>query len=399
MKRVIIIGHNYTTRLSLVRAAYKARFEVFVIDTYSSKKKPRCIPVDCRSKYVSNFYFSKHDDSKSLCKLLLDNCILSNEKTLLIPTSDYSVLALDENKRVLAPYFYIPGVSSSNSLQYYLDKFIQKNIADELSILNTKCIKISINDKSSLNDIKYPCFPKSSSSNYGGKAGMKKCDNEIDLKLSLKQLKRWNCNEVLIEDYINIEKEYALIGVSDGKDVYIPGVLYLTKVATGAHIGVAMSGYILPCTGFESILDLYKKFVLKTGFIGLFDIDFFYSDGSYYFGEMNFRVGASVGAYEKLGINFVELLYSCFDHTIKVDKTKVITSKRKFINERICLHSWLSGEINFSEMKSFLLSGDGMLVDEHDKIPMIAFNNEIRKGIFRLPYYRLKRIIKNILKV
>ena len=92
--------------------------------------------------------------------------------------------------------------------------------------------------------------------------------------------------KVLVEEYKEIEKEYALLGFSDGNHVVIPGILQFL-VESKKNKGIALMGKVMPIDGYEELLSKFRQFVIEIGFVGIFDIDFFSSEGLYFFCEMN----------------------------------------------------------------------------------------------------------------
>ena len=84
---------------------------------------------------------------------------------------------------------------------------------------------------------------------------MRRCDNANQLSEALDYIinTRTRDTRVLIEDYKEIDTEYALLGFSDGKEVVIPGVLQFLAVSK-AHPGIALQGKVVPVVGFEELV-------------------------------------------------------------------------------------------------------------------------------------------------
>lgn len=152
--------------------------------------------------------------------------------------------------------------------------------------------------------IQYPCYTKPLATMNGGKGGMHRCNNEKELTHALNEYitVRTQTGKVLAEQYKEIDTEYALLGFSDGKEVVIPGILKLLVVSR-KNKGIALQGKVMPVEGFEEVIEKYKLLVLRIGFVGVFDIDFYESGGKLYFCEMNLRFGGSGYAITKMGVN------------------------------------------------------------------------------------------------
>ena len=138
---------------------------------------------------------------------------------------------------------------------------------------------------------------------------MHRCDNETDLKKTLDSICCQFANiVVMIEDYKRIEREYAAVGISNDKEVIIPGVIEIMSMGRGQGAGVAKTGRIVPIAGYEPLVEKIKLLVQKIGFIGVFDIDFYLCDNKLYFGELNLRYGGSGFVIFKMGVNLPEML-------------------------------------------------------------------------------------------
>lgn len=392
-QKVIIMGHNFMSRLFLVRACGKAGYEVVVVAVYYGKR-PTKPELDGRSKYVSQFYYTLANDQDALIELLMHSCRdTENGKPLLIPASDFTASAIDNNLNRLQPYFHCPNIAMEQGrVVAMMDKVKQKQIADSLGIKNAKSWLIDIEDGNYTlpDDIEYPCFPKAAQSTAGGKVGMVRCDDEQSLRVAMAELIAAKCSRALIEQYLVIDREYAIVGYSDGQEVVIPGVMHLTQLAHGLHTGVAVRGQLLPPTSFEEVLEQYRAFVKATGFVGMFDIDFFECQGIYYFGEMNMRVGASGGALLKRGINIPQMLIEQVIENKPV-ALQFVEEKTCFCNERMAAMDWYQGYLPSSDFKKVQQkSSEGFLYDEEDMAPARAFMDMVRVMKFKKT---IKRII------
>ena len=244
-------------------------------------------------------------------------------------------------------------------------------------------------------ELRYPCFLKPLATIVGGKRGLGKCENELTLQNVIRLHIRHNPDiSILAEEYKSIKTEFALMGVSDGKKVIIPGVIKTLSLANGGHFGVAKQGCILPVRGYEGIVEKFKQFVLRTGFVGVFDIDFYESDGQYYFCETNFRYGGSGYAYTKMGVNLPDLMVrvlkgetlSCVDDSIEESAI--------FINERMCKDDWAEGYISTRQLSHLAKTSDiSFIYDEEDNLP----GEQYRKSI-RSIELNVKRVAKRFLK-
>lgn len=396
--KVVIIGHGYLSRLGLVRAVAEIGCDVTVIATtsQSDRKSLSQKSIDCYSKYVNHYYCCPRKDNEALITLLLDKCADSTQKVVLIPDGDDVVAVIDNNKEVLREHFLFPHiVKEPSSMEYWMEKTHQKQLAKEngLDVTNAFIIEIVNGQYSIPADVQYPVFPKPLATMNGGKGGMRRCDNEKELSDALEYIIKTRSRNVivLVEDYKRIDTEYALLGFSDGEDVTIPGVLQFLTVSK-AHTGIALQGRVMPIFGFEELIDKFKRLVLSIGFVGVFDIDFFKSEGIYYFCELNLRYGGSGYAITKMGVNLPAMMViRLYGETIEGMKTE-INESAVYVNEKMCMDDWNGGYISLKKYKDYLSSSNiSFISDDNDSTPLRMYRRQFMR---RCAINKLKTILR-----
>lgn len=396
-QKVVVIGHGYTSRLGVVRALGIAGYEVIVVvvqPTTSGKAVRNVKPIDCYSKYVSRYFFCTNNGD-ALIDLLLTKCVDNTQKVVLFPDSDFSAAVIDKNQNILSEHYLFPHINhEQGAVVAWMDKIRQKKLAADigLNVAKGTIVEVDEGDYTLPSDLEYPCFPKPLATLVGAKTGMARCDNESELRKSLALLiKRSAIISVLVEEYKKIDTEYALMGFSDGKTVIIPGIIRTISLANGGHFGVAKQGVLMPADGFEEVVGRFKQYVIHTGYCGIFDIDFYESDGKLYFCEMNFRYGGSGYAYTKMGVNLPDIyVKEMLGHEWKSVQASIKDSKI-FVNERMSLDDWYQGFISFTEYKSILRGSDiSFVYDEDDTQPGSIFDWMVR-------LYRFKYLVKKFL--
>ena len=162
-------------------------------------------------------------------------------------------------------------------------------------------------------------------------------------------------------------------------------------MAHGRHFGVASRGKIIPVDGFDDLIAKFKQFVLKIGFWGVFDIDFYQSCGNFYFGELNLRIGGSLYAVTKMGVNLPGMMVKSLIGESIVDMNKKVTSNAIYVNERMCIDDWYLHYITTHDYYNIINSAQISFVnDNQDPAPYRAFKVEfLRRWV--------KRILKKIL--
>lgn len=390
-QKVVVIGHGYTSRLSIIRSVGMAGYDVDVVVIYYGNKIPSEKPLDCYSKYVSKVLYSPSDDKKALVGLLVENYKNQSEKPVLIPESDFSVEVIDSNYTQLQECFLMPNIDhQQGAIVQWMNKSKQKERAKSVGLAVASAVIINIKNGAFTipSDIHYPCFPKSID---GGKTGLGRCDDEVMLKKSLSKMADVRDRDVLVEEYLNIDREYALVGFSDGVNVCIPAILYNENMSKGAHYGVAKSGRVLSVSQYGDLVEKFKALIASLRFVGIFDIDFLECRGKYYFDEINLRFGGSGYAVTKAGAN-IPAMFVDFMTTGKYVPTEVSeTTNFVFANERICIDEWYEGN---ASTKEFLRETNGsdisFIKDDSDVVPYLHFERYYRKQ-------RIKRFMKRIM--
>ena len=396
-QKVIIIGHGYTSRLCVIRSVAQLGCDITVI-VIAGKKKDGSLntkkPIDCYSKYVNRILYCE-SDADMLIQLLLDKCVDSNQKVVIIPDSDFSAVAIDSNQDKLKEYFLFPHINhEQGAVMKWMNKEKQKELAKLVGLNVAESISVEIKDGKYLfpKHVHYPCFTKTQLFLNRNKQTLKRCNNSDELQRNLDKISLEYGNlTIMIEEYKEIENEYAILGFSDGREVIIPGVIQILNIAHGVHYGVACRGKVMPVDGFEEQIEKFKQFVLRVGFVGVFDIDFYLSDGIFYFCELNLRIGGSCYAITKMGVNLPAMLVKCLCGENIGSMSKEIKESAVFVNERMCLDDWYYRDISTKDYYMIIESSNISFIKEKDDDgPYKAYKGEFRKR-------QIKRAIKRLL--
>ena len=401
--KVVIIGHGYTSRLGIIRSLAELKCDITVVAMVFNGAFGRLIrgeggkPIDCCSKYVDRVLYCNVKDEEGLVKLLLDKCVDPDQKVILIPDSDFSAAVIDKNSNRLKDHFVFPHIKNgAGTIRKWMDKTEQKDLARSLGMNVADGCVVSVNNGAYVfpKDVKYPCFTKALATVSGGKQFLKRCDDEKMLQNVLDTVAQKYNTEVLIEDYKEIDKEYAVVGFSDGENVVIPGIICFIANSS-SHYGIAREGMIMPIDGFESFIEKLETYVKTVGFIGLFDIDFYESEGKLFFSELNLRFGGSGYAYTKMGVNLPAMMINYFNGDSYLDMHRRIEGTATYINERMCLDDYVTGYLTLSECKRIVRTeGIRFIYDEKDPGPQRKFNRYL--GFQRVN--RLRRKLRKLLK-
>ena len=403
-QKIVIIGHGYTSRLGIIRSLAELDCEITVIAMVFHGWLGRFVrlnwgkPIDCHSKYINRMYYCYAKGEESLIDLLLRKCSDPRHKVIVIPDSDFSAAAIDRNQERLKEHFLFPHVRHTHgAVEHWMHKTVQKQLAKDigLNVTNDCIVRVQDGRYAMPKNVCYPCFTKPLATISGGKQFLKRCDNETELRRVLdKASLQFPNTEVLVEDFKVIGTEYAVVGFSDGENVIIPGVIEFI-VNSKSHFGIAREGKIMPVTGFESLLEQFREFVRRVGFFGLFDIDFYESDGMIYFGEMNLRFGGSGYAYTAMGVNLPAMFVKSLLNESIADMKQYVMGTATYVNERMCLDDYLHGYINEGEYQNIINSSDVQFVcDKNDMKPYRQLKMEFFKIKLKRVRLQLKRKMK-----
>ena len=396
-QKVVVIGHGYTSRLGVIRslAALDCEIEVVIMTPYDRFNRFTHMnggrQIDCHSKYVSRYYYALLEPEDDLIRLLLEKVKVPGQKVILVPDSDFSADLIDRNQERLKAWFLFPHIHHTpGQIGWWMDKSRQKELAVQVGLQVAAGQIVTVKDRQYdfPSGVVYPCFTKPLATINGGKQFLKKCADEQELRKVLDAIARRFRTDVLIEEFKEIGQEYAVVGVSDGQEVVIPGVIEF-KVNSRSHFGIAREGMILPVDGFEDLLAKFREFVRRIGFVGMFDIDFYRSGGSLFFSELNLRFGGSGYAYTAMGANLPALYVKALLGGDIGAEPCAVTSAASYVNERMCLEDYLHGYLGRKEVKSILRRADISFVrDKQDPGPYRKMVREFPVLWFRK--YRLQ---------
>ena len=395
MRKVIILGSNPMTRLSLIRSVGEAiDCEIIVIAMVFKLPKNRVRkPVDILSKYVDRLLYAQKYKADALSDLLLKKCTDPNEKPFLLSTDDDSAFLIDTILDRLQPYFHCANIRNKQGLLAQLmNKQLQKQKAHEHGFRVTNSWVLENKDGHYVipDGITYPCYLKGLMSYHTMKCYQCRLDSREQLENTLTHLSEQYSYPMMVEEYLETEKEYGIIGFCDGRECVIPGVAELLDSGHGWHKGVSAFGKIRKEDG--EITSKAKELVRSIGLFGLFNMDLAESNGKLYFIELNLRFAAYGYAFTKSGINLPALLIRSTKEDVALGPNLSLSSEQSYINEKVALDDVVDGFRSIKEFKQLKANADIHLMESaDDHRPYKAFIRETM-----LQY--IKQRIKNVLR-
>lgn len=366
---VVVMGRNYTSLLGMARAVGVAGCEVYLVKT--AKKvpgvfSPRRLSSETKSKYVKKTFYSVEPNREALVNLLLKQ-FSKNGNVILLPVDDYTASTVDMYQDKLKPYFLFPHVKNG-SITQLMDKGFQKKMAKKagLCVAEGWIAEVSNGQFSLPEGITYPCFTKPQISFLGNKVFMKRCDSEADLTKLLSDVALQRNCPILIEEFIEIEKEYGIVGFSNGTDIIMPALTDKIVIGNGKHKGVTVVGQLFPMERYSRLKEQLQTLMRQTHFVGVFDIDLYENGGRIYFNELNLRMGAFGYAIMCAGINLPKMLIDTLLGNPTVEQNITLKREIKCLSDKVNLEDFSDGYIDWKEYKKRVQTADFRFLPNSD---------------------------------
>lgn len=276
MNKAIVIGGDHHNTLGVIRGLGERGIKSDLVLVV-----PAAMTFVDASKYVAQKL--KIDSDDEIVDFLISKYKDEKEKPVVICCSDSSSGVIDENADRLRPYFYLPGAQEQGRISKLMNKKEMADLAVEvgLKIPQTSYLSEAEQDLSS---IKLPCIIKPIVSRKGSKTEIAICRTFTELEDYSKTHNLFNDQ---IQQFIDKDFEYQLIGCSTSKEVIIPGVSKILRPCKGSNTSYL---HYTPLEDGFCEIEKCKEFVRRTGYHGLFSLEFLRDkNGQDYFMEINFR--------------------------------------------------------------------------------------------------------------
>lgn len=298
MSKIVVIGANHHNTLGVVRSLGEAGFD-FDLIVYTDETKKEFVS---SSKYVKDYYIVPCCD-KQIIDLLNTKCKDDEGAVIILPCSDAVCQLLNDDISMLKGFVFPHCTSSEFSLSQCLNKDYMNNLAEQIGFLVPKSAMVLPDSKFDW-QYSFPCIVKPLESAKGNKKDITICHNAGELSNCLEYYGKMRVT-ALVQEYIEPEAEISTMGISfDPKDgCRLPDIIVKKRFSNKS----ATYAKVLPIESQKDFVEVAEKIILmikKIGYSGIFDLDFLYSNGKYYFIELNLRNGAYGYAFTQGGINF-----------------------------------------------------------------------------------------------
>lgn len=274
--RVIVIGGDHHNTLGVIRGLGERNVNSDLIYVTASKHS-----FVNYSKYVRKSI--RITEEEELVTILLSHFKDEKRRQVVICCSDKSSSVIDENRDKLSLYFILPGAVEQGRITELMSKKKMAELALSVGfdIPHTTYVTCPETEQS---QIQLPCIIKPLESRKGSKSEIAICRTFEELAA---YSKIHDIRNDQIQDYIDKDFEYQLIGCSTNTEVIIPGVSKILRPCKGSNTSFL---HYTPLEENFCDIEKCKEFVRRTGYYGLFSLEFLRDKkGNDYFMEINFR--------------------------------------------------------------------------------------------------------------
>lgn len=369
----VVVGTGSYNDLGMIRSCGECGMYVI----YVTNEK-HIIPIH-KSRYIGRIYFVpmlEFDLIETIRQIIKE---YANDIVIVYPTSDITAYYLDRNYNQLQNHCYFSN--ARGRLEILMDKFEMNKLAEDCGMIIPTMVKVNLSKKNIVDYqcISYPCIVKPLRSIGGDKCDITKCSNLEDLNSAFEKYRRKKNNEVLVQQFINgnNQREIAVTGVALPNGNCIIGGEIQKKRIRGN--GSTIFGVYEPNSDQEKYLKI-QEFIKKSGYQGIFDMEFLKNDDNTFFIECNFRNGAYGYAVTYAGFNMPQVYQNaCLSQEIKLSSIRKVI----FMEERSDFLNVLDGSISLWHWIRDVFSTDVFLF----------WNRKDIKPILRIPYF-IKRYFK-----
>lgn len=336
MNKIIVIGGDHHNTLGVIRSLGEKRLRPDALIV-----SPDGETFVGRSKYISKLHIVRRNED--IVPYLINNVKSDSEKTVVICCHDTSSSEIDLHADELRPWFILPGAEKQGHITYLMNKKVMSELAVECGLkipfaLYPEHIPLHVDEN------EFPYIAKPLISKNGRKNDIRVCTDLSELNDAVKNI---GIGNVQLQQFVDKDFEYQLIGCSTDKEVFIPGVSHILRPCKGSNTSFLRYEPLAPdfCD-----VERCKEFVRRTGYKGLFSLEFLRDKNGYdYFMEINFRNDGNAICVTAAGIN---LPYIWYLFCIGKDYSKEMNQKVSSVYvmpDSAELKLLLTGKINFFE--------------------------------------------------
>ena len=377
--KIIVIGGDHHNMLGVVRSlGMRGCNNITAIitndKTYSFVSK---------SRYIKNSYTVKEEEGIILDLLKKNGDNDGGKKAIIIPTSDFAACLIDKHLNELSDDYIIPSINGrQGEVVKYMDKYNQFLLAKEYGVKMAECNIINLNEAFP-NPSFSKCIVKPLVSANGNKIDITICDNADDYFKALEVFRNKQYDKVLVQEYVDFDRECGLIGCSGNGLMVLPGIIKKNRIYPISRGSNSYSNIEKVPRSHEIIKIL--KMLKELGYSGLFDIEIFVKGDEVYLNEINFRNSGNAFAYcyDDIYLAYIWIAIALGEN-IEGEKLK-ISAPFSFVDERLEMKQLLDKNISFKE---YIKTKRGA------KAKLLHFKKDIKPSIYKYLYIVKRRVIR-----
>lgn len=280
MNKVILIGGNHHNGLGLVRnfGVNKIRPYGIIIGGINE-----CFVT--KSKYWEKTWILSNENEA--IKFLIDHFKNEVEKPVIIPWSDSAAAAIDNNLDALKPYFILPSLGGmQGAIVKMMDKQRQIEFINKYGLPMAKSWTVRLPYERGSCEFIFPCICKPVSSYEGLKTDIRKCENLNELLLYFEEIRSKGYKRILVQEFINYDKELEFVGSCDDNPSYIISHNVRNWPVVG---GTNSFLQIIADKDVKCVCEKLLKALKCENYSGMFDIELFQVKNRILVNEINWR--------------------------------------------------------------------------------------------------------------
>ena len=324
---IIVVGADHYNALGVIRSLGKCGINPIFLLVSNEK-----ICFSSKSKYIKECI--KIEDNSLILSTLIDLKEKYNKKPILIPTGDPIEKIFDENYDELSKYYFLPNINEkSGEIIKLMDKTYQEKLCHKHNINIAKSFILNTENFKYSNKYPNKVILKPYISADGKKSDIIIASGKNEIEKAMNELKKLGYKKILMQEFINYELEYAMMGISYKGNVIIPGINSNDYIYPSER-GNTSFATMFPVKDFGFDISNIVNMISDMNYTGLFEVETFKVKDVLYFNEMNFRNSANLFGYYGDKINYI-LLYvlQVLGMDIKREK-KEVTKKYHFCIEQ-----------------------------------------------------------------
>ena len=375
---IIIIGADHCNALGVIRSLGECGIRPIFILLNDTKK---CMTEYI--KYIKKIYVIDENKQKMLCKFLLEEFKNLELKPIIIPTGDPIEKYLDENYNLLKEKFILPNINNEKGeIVKFMEKMEQYKLSKKYNVLMAKTFYYKLDEEINIKELPKKVIIKPDLSADGDKADIRIANGKKEIEESLKEFKEKKYKSVLIQEFLDFENEYGIMGYSVKGNVVVPGI-YRNDYIYPSKRGNTSYAEMFPLKDFKYDIKPIIEMISSMNYTGLFEVEMFLMNGKIYFNEMNIRNSANLYAYKGDKVNYIYLYIKELLGLDTSNDKRDVTKHYYYSIEPLHLKNVLEKRLNIFKC-----------IYHINKSTKLIFNIKDIKPFFYKYFYAIKKRIK-----